>query len=184
MTSSIFDVPGTELVKEIAKDLKQNKGVVEPKFVSFVKTGRSKERAPSQREWYYLRMASILRRIYVDGPLGVGALRTYYGGKKNRGVKPEHFYKAGGKIIRSCIQQLEKLGFVEKIKKGRKISGKGTSYLEKTAKALGEHLKQHPIEKKRISYKIDLSREEIKVEKEGGKKGGKGDRRDKAAKGK
>ncbi len=29
--------------------------------------------------------------------VGTERLRTYYGGKKNRGVKPEHQYKASGK---------------------------------------------------------------------------------------
>lgn len=39
--------------------------------------------------------------------VGVGALRRIYGKAKNRGVRPEHFSKAGGAIIRSILQNLE-----------------------------------------------------------------------------
>jgi small subunit ribosomal protein S19e len=132
--ANVYSVPGTELVKEIAKDLKENKKIAQPPFVEFVKTSCSKERAPDDLNWYYTRMASILRRIYIDGPVGVQRLRTYYGGRKNRGVKPHHFKKGSGKIVRSCLQALEKEGLIKKDKKGRVITPKGQSYLNKKSK--------------------------------------------------
>ncbi len=139
---TVFDVPADALIEEISKDLREKFKVLQPNYVNFVKTGASREKAPLRRDWFYVRMASILRRIYVDGSTGTGSLRTYYGGKKNRGVKPEKFYKASGKIIRNCLQELEKIGLIEKTKKGRRVSAKGTSYLNKKAKELFDSLKK------------------------------------------
>jgi DNA-binding PadR family transcriptional regulator len=53
-----------------------------------------------------------------------------------RGVKPQKFRKASGKIIRNCLQALEKDGLIKKLKKGRVISPKGEAYLTKKAKEL------------------------------------------------
>lgn len=133
---SVFDAHPELLIRETAKELKEKFNIEKPLFTEFVKTGVSKERAPQEKDWYYIRMASILRRVYVDGPVGVESLRTYYGGRKARGVKPHEFRKASGKIIRKCLQELEKLGFVEKdkSKEGRKITGKGEKYLNEKAK--------------------------------------------------
>ncbi|MDO8528528.1 MAG: 40S ribosomal protein S19, partial [Nanoarchaeota archaeon] len=64
--------------------------------------------------------------------------RTRYGSKKNRGMKPERFVKAGGKILRVILQQSDKAGFTEKVKDnkvlrtraGRKLTSKGREFLE------------------------------------------------------
>lgn len=133
---SVYDVHPELLIQETAKDLKEKFKVAKPAFADFVKTGVNKERAPASPDWYYVRMASILRRVYVDGPVGVESLRTYYGGRKARGSKPHEFRKASGKIIRLCLQELEKLGFLEKDKNkdGRKITGKGEKFLNEKSK--------------------------------------------------
>jgi len=140
----IYDVHATPLIEVTAKKLQ--KKLKQPEFVAFVKTGSHRERAPQREDWWYVRAASILYRLYKEGPLGVESLRTYYGGRKRRGVKPAKFRKASGKVIRSCLQELEKAGYVEKAEKGRKISPKGISLLSKAANeakellAKGEHL--------------------------------------------
>lgn len=76
-------------------------------------------------------MASLLRRIYLDGPVGVNRLRTWYGGRKDRGARPERFRRGSGAIVRKGLQQLEKLGFVEKTDEGRIITPEGRSFLDK-----------------------------------------------------
>ena len=128
----IYDVPAGELIKEVAKDLKQR--VKAPEWTRFVKTGSHVERAPIDQDWFFVRNASILYRIYREGPLGTGSLRTYYGGRKNRGKAPGRKRKAGGKIIRVCLQTLEKDGLIKKDKTGRTITGKGMKYLNEKAK--------------------------------------------------
>lgn len=105
-----------------------------PQWARFVKTGASKERPPEQSDWWYIRAASLLRRIYINGPVGVQKLRSYYGGLKNNGHQPAHFAKGSGKILRVMLQDFEKLEYVKKEKKGRTIAPKGQKFLDAVAK--------------------------------------------------
>lgn len=129
---SVKDVPADILIERLSKYMKENVPEVKPpNWAPFVKTGRSRERPPEDPNWWYIRAASILRKIYVYGPLSIKDLRRMYGGRKDRGVKPEHFYMAGGSIIRNILHQLEAAGFVEKRREGRILSSKGRSVLDK-----------------------------------------------------
>ncbi len=150
---NILEVPTTELLKLIKEDFKTK--LTEPSFTVWVKTGAHRERAPQQNDWWFMRTASILYRVFKDGPVGTESLRTYYGGRKNRGVKPEKFVKASGKIIRTCMQALEKQGFVKKSKKGRIITSKGHKYLNEIAKKINKPKKETIIkeEKKEVKEK-------------------------------
>ncbi len=130
---SVYDVPAGELVTKLADKLKSVKEIQPPEWAKFVKTGAHVERIPQQEDWWYIRAASVLRRVYVDGPVGVGRLRTWYGGRKNFGHSPEHHVDAGGAIIRKVLQQLESAGLIKKDKSGRVVTSKGQSILEKTA---------------------------------------------------
>ena len=133
----MYDVDSQALILKTAEELKKVPEIKAPAWASFVKTGMHKERSPVDNEWWYKRVASVLRTVYRLGPIGVSKLRTKYGGKKNRGVKKEHFFKGSGNIIRKSLQQLEKAGFVkfaEKgVHKGRVITPKGKSFLDKIA---------------------------------------------------
>ncbi|HLC36387.1 MAG TPA: 30S ribosomal protein S19e [archaeon] len=146
----VYDVPAMDLIELISKDLKENKKVEEPAFIKFIKTGAHRERAPHREDWFYIRTASVLRRVYIDGPVGTQSLRTYYGGKKNRGTKPNKFRKSSGKLVRTCLQSLEKLGFLEKEEKeGRKVSGKGQKYLNEMAKSLQDRMQEITLNKEK-----------------------------------
>ena len=133
----MYDVDAQELIQKTAEELKKIPEIKPPEWAEFVKTGMHKERPPASSDWWYLRSASVLRTVYRLGPIGVSKLRAKYGGKKNRGVKKEHFYKGSGNILRKSLQQLEKAGFVkfaEKgVHKGRIITPKGKSFLDKAA---------------------------------------------------
>ena len=133
---SINEVSTHELIRETANDLMESKSIEKPQWADYVKTGVSKTRSPQDNNWWWVRAASILRTIQVEGPIGVEKLRKKYGGKQNRGRKPEKYRKAGGKIIRTILQQLDELGYTEKVKTGRRISPKGQSYLSKMIKKL------------------------------------------------
>lgn len=129
------DVKPQELAKEVAEALKDK--ITPPKWATFVKTGSHKERPPLEKDWWYIRAASVLRTIYRNGPVGVSKLRSKYGGAKNRGVKPHLFTKASGSILRKILQQLETAGLLAKVKegvhKGRVITPAGVSLLAKAA---------------------------------------------------
>ncbi|MBI4143334.1 30S ribosomal protein S19e [Candidatus Woesearchaeota archaeon] len=134
---TMYDAEPQELVAKAAEELKKIPEIKPPAWASFIKTGMHKERPPAKDDWWYVRTASLLRAVYRLGPVGVSKLRTKYGGKKNRGVKKEHFYKGSGSILRKSLQQLEKAGFVkfaEKgVHKGRIVTPKGKSFLDKIA---------------------------------------------------
>ena len=129
------DVNAKKFIELCKEELKKIDAVKPPAWAKFVKTGTGRQLPPQQEDWWYTRVASILRRIYLDGPVGVQRLRTHYGGKKDRGHKPERFRKSGGNIIRKSLQQLEKAGFIEKSKnpkkKGRIMSKDGKKFINK-----------------------------------------------------
>ncbi len=131
--TTVYDVNAHDLLTRLTEDLKEVKEVVPPVWSRYVKTGVCKERPPLQDDWWFIRAASLLRRLYIDGPVGVERLRRCYGGRKNRGHKPEKFGKASGAIIRTILQQLEEAGFVEKAPRGRKLTPKGVCHLDRLA---------------------------------------------------
>ncbi|MDK2790359.1 MAG: small subunit ribosomal protein S19e [Methanothermococcus sp.] len=134
---TVYDVPPTKLIEKLAEKLKEM-GIEEPAWTKFVKTGAHKERRPEDDGWWYIRCASVLRKIYTNGPVGVERLRTAYGGRKNRGHAPERFVKGSGNIIRTALQALESKELVARTEKGRIITGKGQSLVDNTAKEIAE----------------------------------------------
>jgi small subunit ribosomal protein S19e len=137
--TSVYDVPADKLIMSAAEDLKTK--VKAPEFAKIIKTGVSKERAPENEDWWYIRMAATLRKYYTKQTLGVNILRGYFGGRQRRGAKPAIFAKASGKVTRLIVQQLEKEGFLVKTEKGRKITPKGRLYLDKFAKQVTQEKK-------------------------------------------
>lgn len=129
---TVYDVDPQQLIEQAAEALEQDYDDVElPEWARYVKTGVEKERPPRQENWWFLRSAAVLRKVYKDGPLGTEKLRTMFGGKHRRGHAPEHFNKASGKVIRTMLQQLEAAGLVEEQEgQGRTITADGQSFLD------------------------------------------------------
>ncbi|MFH1821172.1 MAG: 30S ribosomal protein S19e [Methanobacteriota archaeon] len=139
---TVKEVQPAALIKRLSEELKKVEAVKPPHWSLFAKTGAHKQHPPEQQDWWYMRAASLLRRIYIDGPVGISRLRSFYGGRQNRGQAPEHFHKAGGKIIRVVLQQLEKAGLVSKAeRKGRRLTHKGVSMVEDVAKQMRSEVK-------------------------------------------
>lgn len=180
----VFDVPARFLMETVSKDLKEKKTVHEPAFAPFVKTGAQADRAPQDPDWYYTRCASILYRVLKDGPVGTESLRTYYGGRKNRGAKPHKHYKAGGKIIRLALQQLEKATLIKKGDKGgRTITPKGQKYLNDMSRIASEAAKVY-VKVPRVYKKANKADSDIRDALRRGKGDNKEDKRDDDAKNK
>ncbi len=131
--TTVYDVPADKLIERVAEKLKEMNEFRPPEWAKFVKTGVHKERSPEQEDWWWIRVAAIFRKVYIDGPVGIERLRSAYGGRKRRGVEPPKFRKGSGSIIRKALQQLEKAGFVTKTKDGRIVTPKGRSFLDKIA---------------------------------------------------
>ena len=136
--TKVFDIPAAEYIEELGKVLKANYDEITPlPWAEFVKTGSAKEKPPTNPDWWYVRAASILRKLYIRPDIGVQRLRNAYGGKKKSTHKPERFVKSSGAIIRKILQQLEAVELIEKSKnKGRKLTDKGISFLDKIAHEL------------------------------------------------
>ena len=131
--AKVYDVPSDVLIGRLSEILK-GEDIPAPSWIPFVKTGAHADKPPQDREWWHTRCASILRKIYLHGPIGINELRKDYGGGKPSGYGAAHHKDAGGAIIRNAIHGLEKLGYVEKIeKKGRIVSKQGMQKLDRLA---------------------------------------------------
>jgi len=132
---SIYVVQSEKIIKEVAEKLKEFPEINPPKGSEFWKTAFFKELAPADSEnFWYIRCASLLRKVKKFEPIGVNKLRKFYSGKNKKGKGLKHSAKAGGKIIRVALQQLEKANLIEnKENLGRVVSPEGTSLLERTA---------------------------------------------------
>ena len=139
MAKTIFAKDPVKFIPALAEALKKIPEFEIPEWAQYVKSAPGKERPADDEDFWYKRSASILRQIYIKGVVGVNRLRTKYGSKKNRGFAPERYSKAGGKIIRTILQQADKAGLTEIAKDirgvrskrpGRTLTEKGKKFLE------------------------------------------------------
>jgi small subunit ribosomal protein S19e len=128
--ATVREVEAGKLVNKLKEELKKVEDIKPPEWAKFAKSGAHRERPPEQRDFWYARAAAVLRRIYLNGPVGVERLRSYYGGGRGKGYAPPSFRKGSGSIVRKVLQQLEKAGLVEKAAKGRKVTVKGQKLLD------------------------------------------------------
>lgn len=131
--AKVYDVPSDVLISKLT-DILKTEDISAPEWTKFVKTGSHADKPPQNREWWHTRCASILRKIYLHGPIGINDLRKEYGGGKPLGYGAAHHRDAGGAIIRNAVHGLEKLGYIEKVeKKGRVVTKQGMQKLDRLA---------------------------------------------------
>jgi len=133
--TTVKDVSAELFVKAYAQHLKRQGKLEVPKWVDYVKTSVAKELAPYDPDWFYVRCASIARKIYLRPNTGVGALTKVYGSNYRRGARTEHFRTANSGLLRYMVRQLEAIKVLEKTAngKGRKISRIGQQDLDRIA---------------------------------------------------
>lgn len=148
---TVKDVSPDRFVRAYAEHLKKSGKVSLPAWVDYVKTSKHKELTPYDGDWYYIRMASVARRIYVNEGLGVGALARAYGGPYRPSVKPQKHVKASRKVLRHVLSQLQNLDILEtqimentqgvRVSKGRRVTRNGRRELDRIARqvAAEEH---------------------------------------------
>ncbi|XGI82897.1 30S ribosomal protein S19e [Halorutilales archaeon Cl-col2-1] len=138
---TLYDVPGDKMVSRVAEELKDVDEVEPPEWAEFAKTGEHKELPPEESDWWYTRTASIIRKVYTEGPIGVSRLSKEYGGSKNNGSAPAHHERGSRNIIRTALQQLEDAGYVETVEaEGRRVSGEGRSFLDGVAEDVASEI--------------------------------------------
>src|SRR3989344_4460400 len=138
MVMKSLEVSANKLIVSTAQQLKSVPEIKPPEWVMMVKSGSHNERVTDDEDFWFKRCASILRTLLTTErkSLGVRRLQHKYSGRTSHTVARSHNRKAGGKIIRVAMQQLEKAGLVKKEKVGRVITNAGKKLLEKSAKAV------------------------------------------------
>jgi small subunit ribosomal protein S19e len=136
---TVYDVPAEQLIAKVAVKLREIDTIKPPEWAEYVRTGRHTERAPVQKDWWYTRSASILRKVAIKGPIGTSRLAEEYGGFADRGSRPNKAVKGSRNIARKSIMQLEASGLVAKNKnKGRIVTSKGQKLLDAAAKEVAD----------------------------------------------
>lgn len=128
------EVPAAQLLPRLAAELRNQPQIKAPDWAAFARTGVHTERAPTQADWWYLRTASVLRKLHTVGPSGVSAISAEYGGRRDKGSAPYHARKGSRSVAREIFQQLEKAGLVQQMRlRGRCLSPKGQKLLAKVS---------------------------------------------------
>ena len=139
----VYDVPAQALIDTVAKQLQQTKSVTPPEWSKFARTGVHTENPPENSNWWFIRCAAIMRKVYVKDRIGIERLRAEFGGFRDRGSKPDKAVRGSGSVARVALQQLEAAGYLSKVKgKGRMLTGKGRSLLDNASHDVMKTLEQ------------------------------------------
>ncbi len=131
---TVRDVSAEKFISAYAEVLKNNDKFIVPKWVDTIKTGVHKELCPYDPDWYYVRAAAIVRKVYLRQGTGVGALKKRFGGAYRRGAAPERHQDGAGGLIRTILKNLDDINVTESCGKGgRKISRTGQQGLDLVA---------------------------------------------------
>lgn len=148
--ATIYDVPADALIEAVAARLADR--IDEPDWVAFTKSGAGKELPPEQDDFWYVRSASLLRKVAQNEPIGIERLATEYGSKKrgsNRyAVRPGEHAGGSRKLIRASLQALEDEELVTTAAgEGRRVSDEGESFLSTVAGEVLDDLDRPELER-------------------------------------
>jgi len=139
----VEEVCAVKFIEALSISLKEVKKIEKPEETEYIKTGHGKELAPTNPDWYYVRVASVLRKLYVEQlshpnkvKHGFGTLwfARVYGGAKNNGHKPTHTVTGSKSLVRRILQTLETQKLVSQVPKGgRTLTPTGLAYLQEIA---------------------------------------------------
>src|SRR5213596_977581 len=111
--ATAYDVPPGLLIERLKDRLQQDGKIKPPEWAPFARTGVHTEKAPTQPDWWYRRVAAE------------------FGGRRDDGSAPYHPRRGSRSIAREAMQQLESLGLLSKTdKRGRSISAAGRKLLD------------------------------------------------------
>ncbi|MEA1931268.1 30S ribosomal protein S19e [Halohasta litorea] len=147
---TLYDVPAEEFIEELADRLADR--VDTPDWVEYTKTGQDRELPPQQEDFWETRAASLLRKVAMNGPIGVERLATEYGGTKggsNRyAVAPANHVSGSKKIIREILTQLEDEDLLQTAQgEGRRTTAEGDSFLDEVAQDVFDSLDRPELER-------------------------------------
>ena len=115
--TTVFDVPADLLINKVSEEFKNNDKIESPAWSDFVRTGVHKERKPENEDWWFVRTASIIRRVYIDGPVGVETIATSIGEEVS--------------TIEDVVEPfLLQEGFIKRTQRGRVATDKAYEHLK------------------------------------------------------
>lgn len=121
-------------MSKLVEEIKSIKEVQAPVWAPFVKTSVANQRPPMNPEWWEVRVASVLKKVLKFGPIGTNKLAKMYGGKQNRGHRPDIKKNGSRNITRKALQQLEAAGLIKQVsepKSGKVLTKEGKELLNK-----------------------------------------------------
>jgi len=150
--ATVYDAPAEPVIEAVADHLATVDDIDAPEWIEFAKSGVGRELPPEQDDFWTRRAASILRKVGMDGPVGIGSLSTYYGDSKGGSnryqVRPASSTDGSRNVIRTICQQLEDAGLVETTESsGRRITADGQELLDETATEVIEDLDRPELER-------------------------------------
>src|SRR3989304_351747 len=86
--TTVYDVPPGILIERLKEQLEKEGKVKPPEWAAFARTGAHTEKAPVQKDWWYRRPAAVLRKVYLNGPVGATPLAAEFGGRRGGGGGP------------------------------------------------------------------------------------------------
>jgi len=129
--TTVYDVPARPFLARLADHLKGEGKVPPPEWAPFVKTGVHTEKSPVDPDWWHVRVASVLRKVYLHGPIGTTRLSAEFGGRRDGGSAPYHPRRGSRSIARHALQTLEAAGYLRPQEKaGRVVSAEGQRLMD------------------------------------------------------
>src|SRR5436189_6262650 len=108
--TTAYDVPQTLLIERLKDRLQKEGKIKPPEWAPFARTGVNTEKAPVQKDWWYRRVAAVLRKVYLHGPVGSTRLAAEFGGRRDDGSAPKHPRRGSRSSARAAMPQLEAMG--------------------------------------------------------------------------
>src|SRR2546430_12510108 len=84
--TTAYDVPPGLLIERLKDRLQQEGKIKPPEWAPFARTGVHTEKAPTQPDWWYRRVAAVLRKVYLKGPVRTARPAAEIG--RRRGGRP------------------------------------------------------------------------------------------------
>ena len=138
--ASVREIAAQVYVDALAQHFENNHVIKAPEWADLVKGGCFNEMPPAALNWWYVRAAAIARQVYLHPGTSVTSLRHRFGAGQRNGTCPNHHRESGKKIIRTCLSQLEQIGWVKAIEgEGRKLTPIGQKQLDAIASEIAKH---------------------------------------------
>src|SRR5438552_17537350 len=88
--TTAYDVPPVLLIERIKEKLQKEGKIKPPEWAAFARTGVHTEQSRTESEWWYRRVAAVVRTVYIRRPAGTTCLEVEFGGRLGAGSAPYH----------------------------------------------------------------------------------------------